>query len=240
LGGGGGVPGSLVNPSEFMCLILLLVSLRPARKLGARRTRIVRNKPFPGVVGGQRRARKSLGCGDIGAAEPEPRESGLAAHKATTLTGSPRRGPRVIVQATLAYTHIDDLYIVVHPAADPAPEHWTPMIDDVIGLRGRLTGCLVVAGNIKLDARQRSQLAEALRDQKIRVAVLISSPVSRGIVTALGWLVGGYRAFEMSRLEDAIDYLGISVARSDRVRVTVAEMRQRLNEARKAAVRAAK
>jgi hypothetical protein len=146
----------------------------------------------------------------------------------------------VIVQATLAYTHIDDLYIVVHPSADPAPEHWTPMIDDVIRLRGRLTGCLVVAGNIKLDARQRSQLAEALRDQKIQVAVLISSPVTRGIVTALGWLVGGYRAFEMSRLEDAIDYLGISVARSDRVRATVAEMRQRLNEARKAAVRAAK
>lgn len=145
----------------------------------------------------------------------------------------------MIVQATLAYTHIDDLYVVVHPTADPAPDHWTHMIEDVISLHGRLTGCLVVAGNVKLDARQRSQLADVLRGEKIQVAVLISSPVTRGIVTALGWLVGGYRAFEMSRLEDAMDHLGIPVGRRDRVRATVAEMRQRLNEMRKAATRAA-
>jgi hypothetical protein len=62
---------------------------------------------------------------------------------------------------------------------------------------------LVLAGEVELTPRQRAQVAETL-DYPCKVAVMVSSPITRGMLTAIGWLTGKHRAFSMTDLAGAL------------------------------------
>jgi hypothetical protein len=131
----------------------------------------------------------------------------------------------VVVLPTLAYDRIDTALIVVHAAKPPSDSDWNRLMREPLVAT---KGCIVVAGATKLDAKKRRLLAENVKNLDIKVAVLVSSSVARGIVTALGWLVGGYRAFEMSELEQAAAYVGLPTARAADVQRVVRELQLEL------------
>jgi hypothetical protein len=60
------------------------------------------------------------------------------------------------------------------------------------------------------DAKQRKVLAEAMKGEDTRVAVMTDSLLARGILTALAWLGLPQRGFAMDDLRAAGPYLELS------------------------------
>jgi hypothetical protein len=134
-----------------------------------------------------------------------------------------------VVMKTMACTQSGDVFVLVHGPVDPAPEEWARIIE--LGRASRLPKHLVVAGEVQLSPRQRSQVAETLREFPCKAAVMLSSPVTRGMVTAIGWLTGKHRAFGMGDLEGALSYLGVPLADHGRVKDAVATLKRELGGA---------
>jgi hypothetical protein len=137
----------------------------------------------------------------------------------------------VVVLSTLGFDEIDDLFLVVHGDETPFEQDWQRLVAATRDSRPRITRGLIIAGRSKLDAGQRRSLAEALKTTKLNVAVLVASPLARGTVTALGWVLGGYRAFDMHELDKAFAYLQVSQAHQARTRRSIEEIRGRLSSA---------
>ena len=139
----------------------------------------------------------------------------------------------MVVLATLAYDFIDDVMITVHAAADPTAEDWSRMLADLKPMVPRLRASVVVAGDIKLNARQRKQLADTVARWKIKVAVLSESVVTRGIMRAIGWLGGpnSARPFDMRSLDPAMTYLEIPDGRRPQLRATIKQLASVLEQA---------
>jgi hypothetical protein len=135
----------------------------------------------------------------------------------------------VVVLSTLGFDRTDDLFVIVHADDPPLDQDWQRMVEFTCESLPHLRRGLVIAGNAKLDAAQRRSLAEALKGANVNVAVLVASPLARGAVTALGWLIGGYRAFDMHELDKAFSYLRISEAHQMRARRSIREIQDRLS-----------
>ena len=132
----------------------------------------------------------------------------------------------MVVLPTLAYDFIDDVMITVHAAADPTQEDWARMLSDLRPMVRRLRCSLVVAGDIKLTAKQRKELADTVRTSKIKVAVLSESVITRGIMRAIGWLggPGSARPFDMKSIEPALTYLEIPDAQRSQLRAAIKQL----------------
>ena len=112
------------------------------------------------------------------------------------------------VGRTLKFTRIDDLLLIVHSPVDPDLEEWNTLMVESRTIVHPYRRCLVYSADVKLRAKQRSQLADVVNGLDLKVAVLADSAVTRGMVTALGWVTGKYRAFPLEGIEAAVTYLG--------------------------------
>jgi hypothetical protein len=71
--------------------------------------------------------------------------------------------------------------------------------------------CLVVFGESDgPNARQRKQLQPLSNFERLPTAVITTSFVARGVVTALSWFGATIRAFAPAFVEDAFSWLGLS------------------------------
>jgi len=107
------------------------------------------------------------------------------------------------------------------------------MLTDLKVKARELRSSLVLAGSIKLTARQRKELADTVGGSKLKVAVMTESAVTRGILRAIGWLGGptNVRPFAMKDLGGALDFLEIREPRRRRVEVAIDALRAGLAEA---------
>ena len=134
---------------------------------------------------------------------------------------------------TLRFSKIDDLLVIVHAPMDPDPGEWKTMIEACRARADSFRRCLVLASSVKLTPSQRGQLAHLVNRQDVKVAVLVDSAVSRGMVTALGWVTGKYRAFAEDGIESAVAYLGGDL-NAVRVRDEIRSMQTELGRAKSA------
>jgi hypothetical protein len=119
----------------------------------------------------------------------------------------------------------DRLYLsVLHGAAptDPEWDRWITMSLARVGLDQRV---IVESHNGGPNAKQRKSLADAMRSEDVRVAVLTGSTVVRGIVTALAWLGIPLRAFPMDAHRQAAKYLELTPAELDRALAELPRLR---------------
>ncbi len=80
------------------------------------------------------------------------------------------------------------------------------------------------------NAAQRKQLNDVTAPCNMHVAVLSSSAVGRGVVTAMNWFKrDSYRAFLPTELDDAIAYLKFSGATAAEVRKTTLDFLRNLD-----------
>jgi len=126
---------------------------------------------------------------------------------------------------TMAYHDFDDLFLLVHGPMNPDPQEWTTLIQTAG--KKRQPKHLVLAGEVQLTPRQRAQIAEVL-DYPCKVAVMLSSPITRGMLTAIGWLTGKHRAFSMTDLAGALQYLDIAPERLDEINGRIEELQRAL------------
>jgi len=139
----------------------------------------------------------------------------------------------MIILPTFGYDYVDDMMITVHKDVDPTQEDWSRMLTDLKVKARELRSSLVLAGSIKLTARQRKELADTVGGSKLKVAVMTESAVTRGILRAIGWLGGptNVRPFAMKDLGGALDFLEIREPRRRRVEVAIDALRAGLAEA---------
>lgn len=132
---------------------------------------------------------------------------------------------------TLRFAAVDDVFLIVHAHVDPDPREWSRLMDESRANVHRLRRCLVSSADSKLTAKQRSDLGEFVKNHECNVAVLVDSAVTRGIVTALGWVTGKYRAFGSDDIEGAVAYLGSGVDPA-KIREEMRSMRREMLQAK--------
>jgi len=135
---------------------------------------------------------------------------------------------------TLRFALVEDLFLIVHAPVDPDPRDWSLLMLESHGSMHRVTRVLVSSADTKLTAKQRGELGDFIKNHECKVAVLVDSAVTRGIVTALGWITGKYRAFASEDIEGALEYLR-SRPDSARIRDEIRLMRKEMQHARAAA-----
>ncbi|HET6332154.1 MAG TPA: hypothetical protein VFG30_03030 [Polyangiales bacterium] len=110
----------------------------------------------------------------------------------------------------------DRLYLAVLYGDAPTDEEWDRWVTMSVERSGRDQRVIVESHNSGPNAKQRKELADAVRDVELRVAVLTDSAVVRGIVTALAWLGVPQRAFPIGGYWQAANYLELVPAELDR------------------------
>ena len=131
-----------------------------------------------------------------------------------------------MVFRTMACHDLGEVFLLVHGPMNPDPQEWATLLQDA--RKKRQPKHLVIAGEVELTPRQRAQVAETL-DYPCRAAVMLSSPITRGMVTAIGWLTGKHRAFSMTDLAGALAYLDVAPERYNEIRELIAELQRALS-----------
>jgi len=130
---------------------------------------------------------------------------------------------------TLRFARLEDLLLIVHAPIDPDPREWNVLMAESRPKEHGIRRCLVSSADAKLTAKQRGELADFLKHHDCRVAVLLDSAVTRGMVTALGWVTGKYRAFPSNDIEGALAYLDAQLDPA-RIRDEILAMRREMRQ----------
>ncbi len=112
--------------------------------------------------------------------------------------------------------------------AGPIPDHrWKPFLDDLKlkGVRRYLGASL---GATELTSLQRKEAAEAVRDRRIKTAVVTDERLVRGIVTAASWLGAPIRSFSWADIQGVMKYLEIEAPLDERVSSWILKARLRV------------
>ena len=62
-------------------------------------------------------------------------------------------------------------------------------------------------GTVTVDSVQRKAAADLVKDKGVKIAVLVDSAVTRGLITALSWLGVGMKSFGPGQEREALEYL---------------------------------
>lgn len=136
---------------------------------------------------------------------------------------------------SMVYEISGELFVVVHPDRPPTDDDWTAYIRSWHPLDMGRMRTLVFTDGGGPNAAQRKLANQALRGRSSLTAVVSSSPMVRGIVTALSWFNPKIKAFSPEEALEAFYYLGMrapeEVARTwglvDRVRARLGDERIR-------------
>ena len=110
----------------------------------------------------------------------------------------------------MAMSQSDRVYAIVYGAQTPSADEWARCLEMCRERTGLSSRFVVETHGGGPDAKQRKALADLLRHEDARVAVLTDSIVARGILTALAWLGLPQRGFAPGDLRGAASYLELS------------------------------
>jgi hypothetical protein len=108
---------------------------------------------------------------------------------------------------TLAFEYVNEFLIVVHTAVVPSEEDWRRMVDHAYA-QPTLRGTLVVSPGAKPTPTMRSDIRDLHEHFGTKTAVITSSVVSKGVMTALSWFNIPIKGFSPDELDEALSYLG--------------------------------
>ena len=133
---------------------------------------------------------------------------------------------------SMRHRYVDDFLLVVHGNEPASAEDWAAMMVTVESRTTRIAGMFVLAPpKASINAGQRSDVHNFMRAARGPAAVLTSSKMARGAVTALSWFGIKIRAFEPSKTAEALAYLGCSAEQRHNVKMALREMEAELEHA---------
>jgi hypothetical protein len=121
-----------------------------------------------------------------------------------------------------------DVAIVVHTEQPPSDGEWDGWIEVCAKRTPNRLGFLIFSDGGGPSSVQRSKLSKIPELKMIPSAVVTSSAIGRGIVTAIAWLGTKVRAFAPANVRDALDYLKVPEELRSGVLREVASLRMRL------------
>jgi hypothetical protein len=128
---------------------------------------------------------------------------------------------------TLRFDIIDHVMLIVHADVPPAPADWTRMMLVRNATTSGVRGCLVIAPpRATISSSQRSEVVSFTKTG--RIAVLTESALVRGIAAAVGLLGVQVKAFPITEVEPALDYLRLASGRHAEVLRRLAILKNQL------------
>jgi hypothetical protein len=118
---------------------------------------------------------------------------------------------------SMRYDKTDHGFMVQAVFSSPSDDDWRKLLDYLLAHKDKLKGSMVfVHGDGGLTAKQRSELAEVIKVMRpgFRSAVMTSSRVTRGVLTALNWLTKKHddsSAFAPTDFDGAAAFLGMGI-----------------------------
>jgi hypothetical protein len=134
----------------------------------------------------------------------------------------------------LAIKVIDRLFIVVYGARDPTDEEWDAYLALAEQHGIAQTMQLICTDGGEPTATQRRKLNERLGGRTVPVAVVSSSQRVRATVTALSWFNRRIKAFPLSGLSDALEYLEVPASRTELIEREIRLLRLELSQGSRA------
>jgi hypothetical protein len=126
--------------------------------------------------------------------------------------------------ASLSWTLHQDIMIVVQSPGLPSSADWSEYIQDARG--ASFTGVLVIGEDNKLGPTQRADVEDLLKRHNARNAVVTSSTITRGVLTALRWFGLPIKAFLPSDLDGALKFLAVPQAQHNDVLATLEKLKR--------------
>lgn len=109
----------------------------------------------------------------------------------------------------MRHQQLGDTLLMVHSAEAPSEQEWDAMLAQL--QKQFPARVLVFTDGGGPTTLQRGRLNDALVGKPVKAAIVTSSQIVRGIVTALAWFNPGIKAFSPVRAPAALDYLGVPV-----------------------------
>ena len=119
------------------------------------------------------------------------------------------------------------VHVVVHTREDPSDGDWDEYVDDLERNANNIRGLLVYTEAAGPSAEQRKKAVAMWERMGIQrqTAVMTGSRVTRGIVTAMSWVMGSaIRAYHVNDFAGAVKSLGLSDDESAAVSQTLREL----------------
>jgi hypothetical protein len=124
-----------------------------------------------------------------------------------------------------------DLVIGVYGAKEPSNQEWSEYIEALKKIIDRHPPVLTVSDGGGPNAGQRQKLLSIYskeHHEQIRIAVVSDATAVYGVVTAISWFNSSIKAFKISKLDEALSYLGVSSARTSIVLQSIRSLRRDL------------
>lgn len=104
------------------------------------------------------------------------------------------------------------LNLVVHTEKPPGDEEWDAYITAIKSYERELprVRTMVITEGGGPNSAQRRTLNDFLRGRTTLVVLVSSSPIARGITTALSWFNPKVRSFAPDTIDAAFEYLGVA------------------------------
>lgn len=113
--------------------------------------------------------------------------------------------------ANMLHTYLGATVVTVHTRQPPSDAEWGAYVADILALNDPAQyRVLVYSEGGGPNARQRSQLSEALRGAQTRTAIVTGSVAMRGIGTIVSWFNNQLKVFGPGDLGKALGYLSLS------------------------------
>ena len=88
-------------------------------------------------------------------------------------------------------------------------------------------------GKAEATSTQRKEGAEVMMRRGLRVAVITDDAITRGIITAVGWLGANVSSFNWSNIDAALSYLNVTEVQASRAHDTLAILRAAVETAKR-------
>lgn len=116
---------------------------------------------------------------------------------------------------SMVFKIVGNVHIVINGTTEPHDEDWRLYMNAVRSEEQKMTDfakmrTLVFSGGGGPNAKQRKEINEFLGGRATPVAIVTSSTIMRGIVTALQWFNPLARAFSPDNVVAAMQFLGTS------------------------------
>jgi hypothetical protein len=117
-----------------------------------------------------------------------------------------------------------------HPLDDSEWDAYAHFLEKEFIPGPRRSLCLVSTDGAGPTAAQRQRVNEVIAPvvKHLRAAVLTSSNIARGIVTAMSWINPVYRAFAPDEMDKAIEFLGIDEAEIPQLKRLLTALKEEL------------
>lgn len=120
----------------------------------------------------------------------------------------------MIQSDSLRFDIVDHVMVIVHADTPPSESDWSRLVVFRNANREKLRGNLVVAPpRASINAAQRADVAQFMKETGTSVAVITDSALIRGVARAVGLLGLRVRAFAPSELASALSYLAVPQSR---------------------------